>query len=96
MKFVNILNEIKKREDYNIIMKKKRYFIIKNDEIIGKKLGYEKLENAIDIILNLTSKSYEKGDYYKKKEAINRETKIWKKRNNIKEKPKKKYGFYEQ
>jgi HD superfamily phosphohydrolase len=97
MNFLEILNESKKRENYQIITKKNFYFIINKEEnIIGKKLGYKKLDDAIDFVLKLTSKKYKNANFYKKKEMMDKEIIKWKNRNGIKEtKPRKKYGFFE-
>jgi len=99
MRVIDILNESQKREDYLIVVnKEKKYEIINKDgKTIGRKMGYENLEDALDSVLQLSSKAYEKGDFYKKKEMLNNEMIKWKDRNDVKEeKPKKKHGFYEQ
>lgn len=98
MKVIDILNESKKRENYIIILYKNKYKVMnKKNEIIGRKLGYEDLESALDSVLQITSKAYSLGNFYKKKKIINKEIIKWKKRNNfIEKKPRKKHGFYEQ
>lgn len=105
MKIYDILNESRvESQDFlneSIVYKKKKYFIVKNNDnketLPGtKEEGYASIENAVRSMFTNTNDDFKKLSFEAKSDKVNKYVRKWFKDNNKEQdsKPEQVNGFY--